>query len=78
MEGIVYADNLYFEGLSLRKTSKALSKFVNRSHAAIRDWIGKYKPQRLLMKSRMIAEFLVNETLIKVRSEVILHWIAIS
>ena len=27
-----------FNGLSLRNTSKALSRFVKRSHTAIRDW----------------------------------------
>lgn len=59
MEDIMYAVNLYFDGLSLRKTSKALSRFVNRSHTAIRDWIEKYKPKRLLSKSKKIAEFIV-------------------
>ncbi len=34
---IVYA-YLYFNGLSLRNTSKSLSKFV-KSHTSIRDWI---------------------------------------
>jgi putative transposase len=71
MEDIIYAVNLYFDGLSLRKTSKALSRFVNRSHTAIRDWIEKYKPQRLLSKNKKIAEFIVDETLIKVGSEYI-------
>ena len=61
LEDIVYAINLYFDGLSLRKTSKALSRFVNRSHTAIRDWIQKYKPQRLLSKlskiQRLVSRF---------------------
>ncbi|MDR4489473.1 DDE-type integrase/transposase/recombinase [Candidatus Nitrosocosmicus agrestis] len=78
MEDIVFAVNLYFDGLSLRKTSKALSRFVSRSHTtAIRDWIEKYKPQRLLSKSKKIAEFIVDETLIKVGSEYVWLWIAI-
>ncbi|MGC2382868.1 MAG: hypothetical protein WA631_07145 [Nitrososphaeraceae archaeon] len=38
-EDIVYALHLYFNGLSLRNTSKAVSKFVTRSHTAIREWI---------------------------------------
>jgi transposase-like protein len=47
-EDIVYAVHLYFLGLSLRNTSKALSsRFVKRrSHTAIRDWIQKYKQIR--------------------------------
>ena len=78
MEDIIFAVNLYFDGLSLRKTSKALSRFVNRSHTAIRDWIEKYKPRRLLSKSKKIAEFIVDETLINVGSEYVwLWWIAI-
>ena len=44
LEDILYAVNLYFDGLSLRKTVKALSQFVKRSHTAIRDWIHKYQP----------------------------------
>jgi len=34
---MVYALHLYFNGLSLRNTSKALSKFVTRSHTAVKD-----------------------------------------
>ena len=44
LEDIVYSLHLYFNGLSLRNTSKAISLFVQRSHTAIRDWILKYKP----------------------------------
>ena len=32
LEDIIYAVNLYFDGLSLRKTSKALSQFVKKSY----------------------------------------------
>ena len=46
-EDIAYFLYLYFLGLSLRNTSKAVSRFVKRSHAAIRDCIQKYKPERL-------------------------------
>jgi hypothetical protein len=41
VKDIVYALHLYlfiyFNGLSLRNTSKALSKFITRSHTAIRE-----------------------------------------
>ncbi len=47
LEDIIYSLHLYFLGLSLRNTSKAISRFVKRSHTAIRDWIQKYKPERL-------------------------------
>jgi transposase-like protein len=49
-EDIVYALHLYLDGLSLRKTSRALSRFIKRSHTAIRDWIQKYKPERLFYR----------------------------
>ena len=77
MEDIIYAIDLYFDGLSLRKVSKALSRLVKRSHTAISDWIHKYQPKRLLSKTKKIDEYIVDETLIKVGSELIWFWIAI-
>ena len=46
-EDIAYSLYLYFLGLSLRNTSKAVSRFVKRGHTAIRDWNQKYKPEML-------------------------------
>ncbi len=58
LEDITYAINLYLLGLSLRNTSKALSRFVKRSHTAIRkDWIQRYQPQKLLSKRKKIYEY---------------------
>ena len=76
-EDIVYSLHLYFSGLSLRNTSNALSRFVKRSHTAIRDWIQRYKPERLFFRKIKIAEFIVDETQIKVGSEYIWLWVAI-
>ena len=76
-EDIVYALHLYFNGLSLRNTSKAISKFVTRSHTAIRDWIQKYNPKRLFYRKTKIFEFILDETQIKVGSELIWLWVAI-
>jgi putative transposase len=77
VKDIAYALHLYFNGLSLRNTSKALSKFVTRSHTAIRDWIQKYNPQRLYYNKTKIFEFILDETQIKVGSELIWLWVAI-
>ena len=77
-EDIVYALHLYFNGLSLRKTSRALSRFIKRSHTAIRDWIQKYKPERLFYRKMKISEFIVDETQIKVGSEFIWLWVVIA
>jgi putative transposase len=74
---IAYSLYLYFLGLSLRNTSKAVSRFVKRSHTAIRDWIQKYNPKRLYYRKTKIFEFIVDETIIKVGSEYIWLWIAI-
>ena len=75
-EDISYCLYLYFPGLSLRNTSKAVSRFVKRSHTAIRDWIQKYKPETGSRKLR-ITGFMIDETIIKVGSEYIWLWIAI-
>ncbi len=68
---ILYSLHLYFSELSLRNTSKAISRFVKRSHSAIRDWIQKYKPERLSYSKTQISEFIIDETQIKVGSELI-------
>ena len=62
---IVYS-HIYFNILSLRNTSKALSRFVKRSHTAIRDWIQKYNPERHSYNKTKISEFIIDETQIKV------------
>ena len=76
LEDMIYAIHLYFDGLSLRKTSKALSRFVKRSHTAIRDWIQKYQPQKISSKKRMISEYIIDEALIKIGSDCIWLWVA--
>jgi hypothetical protein len=48
LEELVYYLHLYFNGLSLRNTSNALSTFIKRSHTAVRDWILRYRPERLV------------------------------
>ena len=53
LKDISYALHPYFDGLSLRNTAKALSRFVKRSHTTIRDWIQKYKPKRLFTGKQM-------------------------
>lgn len=77
IENIVYSLHLYFLGLSLRNTSKAISRFIKRSHTAIRDWIQKYKPERLYYRKIKISEFIIDETQLKVGSEIIWLWVAI-
>jgi putative transposase len=61
---------LYSSGLSLRNTSKRLLPFIKRNHVSIWNWIQKYKPKRILQKrKKIIKEFIVDETLLKVGNE---------
>ncbi len=71
-----YGLYLYFSGLSLRRVSERLSFFIKRNHVSIWNWIQKYKPMMVRTKQRRITEFIVDETLIKVGSE--LTWICVS
>ena len=45
---VYYALQLYFSGLSLRKTSQRLSQFIKRNHVSIWNWIQRYKPRKIL------------------------------
>jgi putative transposase len=75
---IYYVLQLYSSGLSLRETSKRLLLFIKRNHVSIWNWIQKYKPSRkMLQRKRRIAEFIVDETLFKVRNEYVWVWVAI-
>ena len=76
-EYIYHGLYLYFSGLSLRRTSQQLSYFIKRNHVSIWNWIQKYHPQRISSKSKKINEFIIDETLFKVGSELIWLWVAI-
>jgi putative transposase len=76
---IGYGLYLYFLGLSFRNTAKALSflLLVKISHlVSIWNWIQKYKPKKY-RKNKKILEFIIDETAIKVGSELIWLWIVI-
>ena len=53
-EDIAYSLYLYFLGLSPRNTSKAVSRFVKRSHTAIKDWIQKQTRDVKFQKDRYV------------------------
>ena len=40
------------------------------------DWIQKYQPQKISSKERMISEYIIDETLIKVGFGYIWLWVA--
>lgn len=75
-----YGLYLYFLGLSTRGVSKAMFFLhkVKRSHVVIWKWIQKYHPKKVSSIKRVrISEFIVDETLLKVGSELIWLWVAI-
>ena len=74
---IYYALHLYFSGLSLRKVSQHLSPLIKRNHVSVWNWIQKYKPKKIFERKKKIEEFIIDETLIKIGSELIWLWVAI-
>ena len=68
---------LYFSGLSLRRAAERLSYIFKRNHVSIWNWIQKYHPKRISSKRKRISEYIIDETLIKVRSQYIWLWVAI-
>jgi putative transposase len=66
---MIYALQLYFSGLSLRKTSQQLSQFIKRNHVSIWKWIQRYKPRKIFQKRRKVSEFIIDETLLKVGNQ---------
>jgi putative transposase len=77
LEYVYYALQLYCSGLSLRKTSERLSSLIKRNHVSVWNWIQKYRPKKILKERKTIAEFIVDETLIKVGNQYAWLWVAI-
>jgi putative transposase len=73
---IGYGLYLYLLGLSFRNAAKALSflHLVKISHVSIWNWIKKYKPKKF---NKKINEYIIDETVIKVGSELIWLWVII-
>ena len=76
---IGHALYLYFLGLSTRGVAKAMFFLhkVKRSHVAIWNWIQKCHPKKISSKRKKIEEYIVDETLVKVGSELVWLWVAI-
>jgi putative transposase len=74
---VCYGLDLYFSGPSPRRGAERLSYIFKQNHVSIWNWIQKYPPQNISSKKRMISEYIVDETLIKVGSHYIWLWVAI-
>lgn len=70
---------MYFLGLSTRSVSKAIFYLlkIKRSQFAIWKWIQKCHPRKISLKRKKIDEYIVDETIIKVGSELVWLWVAI-
>ena len=65
---IRYALYLYFLGLSLRSTSKAIEPFANRSYVSVWYWIQqRFDPKRIYpSKRKRVPAFIIDETQIQI------------
>ena len=74
---VYYGLYLYFSGLSLRRTAERLSYTFKRNHVSIGTGFKSIIPKRISSKRKRIAEYIIDETLIKVGSQYIWLWVAI-
>ena len=75
---IMYSLYLYFLGLSLRNTSKALEPFNDekRSYVSVWNWIQRFGSYNIHKRKRVSA-FIMDETVIQVGSQHFWLWISI-
>ena len=76
---VMYSLYLYFLGLSLRNTSKALIIFKDdkrRSYVSVWNWIQRFGSCQIYKRKRVSA-FIINETVIQIGSQHFWLWICI-
>jgi putative transposase len=75
---IRYALYLYFLGLSLRSTSRAIEPFANRSYVSVWYWIQRFDPKRIYPSKReRVSAFIIDETQIQIGYNVAWLWVAV-
>ena len=74
----MYSLYLYFLGLSLRNTSKALTIFRDekRSHVSVWNWIQRFAEYPIYKRKRVSA-FIIDETIIQIGHHHYWLWICI-
>jgi len=72
----MYSLNLYFLGLGLPNTSKALDLFKDQksSYVAVWEWIQRVGSLQIFKRRRVFA-FILNETVIQIRDHRFWLWI---
>jgi putative transposase len=75
---VMYSLYLYFLGLSLRNTSKALEPFKDekRSYVSVWNWIQRFGSYSIYKRKRVTA-FIIDETVIQIGNQHFWLWIAI-
>jgi putative transposase len=75
---VMYSLYLYFLGLSLRNTSKALVIFRDekRSYVSVWNWIQRYAEDPIYKRKR-ISAFIIDETVIQIGSQHFWLWFCI-
>ena len=75
---IMYSLYLYFLGLSLRNTSKALVIFKDekRSYVSVWNWIQKFGSSQIYKRKRVSA-FIIDETVIQIGNQHFWLWFCI-
>jgi putative transposase len=75
---IRYALYLYFLGLSLRSTSKAIEPFANRSYVSVWYWIQQFEPKLIYpSKRKRVSAFIIDETYIQIGCNEAWLWVAV-
>ena len=75
----MYSLYLYFLGLSLRNTSKALEIFDDekRSYIAVWNWIQRFGSCHIYSKRKRVSAFIIDETVIQIGRQHFWLWVCI-
>ena len=76
---VMYSLYLYFLGLSLRNTSKALTIFKDdkRSYVSVWNWIQRFAVHAISTEHKRVSAFIIDETVIQVGSQHFWLWFCI-
>ena len=76
---VMYSLYLYFLGLSLRNTSKALILFKDkqRSYVSVWNWIQRFGSLQIYNKRKRVTAFIIDETVIQIGNQHFWLWICI-
>jgi putative transposase len=69
---------LFFRFIIKKSSYNRLSScLIKRNRVSVWNWIQKYRPKKVSSTKRKVEEFIIDETLIKIGSELVWIWISI-